>query len=539
MANDVEKQTGRLYTMSWKNIKIGKKLVLGFGAVLFLLSIVGFLTVTGIGGIIKSLGSTNQLNALSQEILQREIDHLKWAANVSELLTNKQVTELKVQTDPTLCAFGKWYYGEERKTAERLLPDVQEFLNQIEPYHTQLHQSAVHIKQAYNPDDLNPITQIYVSETLPALNEVQSLMDKIVATAKERALQENMGIFMRASVTRTTAISVTIVALLIGIGMAWIIANGIVKPLRLGVSMAETVANGDFSQRIHMDQNDEVGHLIRVLNQMSENLGDVISGIQSASEQVASSSEELSASAQNLSSSAINQASRLEETSKSIEQMVSLVEENLNNSKSADKIAKKASIDTEQGGKAVLSTVESMRRIAEQIRIIDDIADQTNLLALNAAIEAARAGEMGKGFAVVAVEVRKLAERSQIAAKEITELANLSVDGANKAGEIIQQIVPDIQKTASLVNGISSACVEQSNEMEQIRMAMSSLDQIGQQNSSTSEESAAASEELASQAQAMQELVSHFKIRSNDNHSSINRHINSLESSRARLQINY
>ncbi len=193
------------------------------------------------------------------------------------------------------------------------------------------------------------------------------------------------------------------------------------------------------------------------------------------------------------------------------------MDQNAENSKKADQIARKAADDAQQGGAAVAETVDAMRRIANQIKIVDDIADQTNLLALNAAIEAARAGEMGKGFAVVAVEVRKLAERSQQAAKEISELASSSVEGAEKAGQLIEQVVPDIQKTAELVQEISMACQEQSSGANQIREATTSLDQVTQQNSATSEESAAASEELASQAQNMQEIVSRFKVNGNGN----------------------
>ncbi len=309
----------------------------------------------------------------------------------------------------------------------------------------------------------------------------------------------------------------SIVLIVVFILLSLVISGKIANPLIKAVAFAQRVAEGDLTQRVEVKQDDEVGRLAEALNGMSENLNQVIGGIQQSSEQVGSSSEQLSSSAQDLSSAATEQASSLEETSASIEELASSIDQNRDNAKHANEIARKAAEDAEGGGSAVLKTVEAMRKIAEQIAIVDDIADQTNLLALNAAIEAARAGEMGKGFAVVAVEVRKLAERSQQAAKEISELANNSVDAAEEAGRIIQQVVPDIQKTAKLVEEITMACEEQSSGADQIRQAVSTLDQVTQQNSSTSEETAAASEELASQAQSMQEMVSQFQIRSNGN----------------------
>jgi len=309
-----------------------------------------------------------------------------------------------------------------------------------------------------------------------------------------------------------TGIGAILAVIVFGL-LALMMANRIANPLRQAVALAEKVADGDLTQSLHIDQKDEVGDLANALNRMTGQLEDLIGNIQEASNQVASSSEELSSSAQSLSSATAEQAANLEETSASIEELASSIQSNAENAGNANKISTKAATDAEQGGVAVVETVEAMKKIAQQINIVDDIADQTNLLALNAAIEAARAGEMGKGFAVVAVEVRKLAERSQQAAREISDLANDSVQRAERAGKLIQQVVPDIQKTAQLIQEITVACQEQASGTEQVTQAITQLDQVTQQNSATSEESAAASEELSAQAMSMQEQVGRFKIR--------------------------
>ncbi|RJP30471.1 MAG: methyl-accepting chemotaxis protein [Candidatus Omnitrophota bacterium] len=294
--------------------------------------------------------------------------------------------------------------------------------------------------------------------------------------------------------------------------LSYISGTRIANPLQSSASFAQMVAEGDLTQRIQVRSKDEVGVLTTALNQMVEKTSEMIKGIQQSAEQVASSSEELSASSQNLANSATEQAAHLEETSASIEQLGSSIRQNSENAKKTNEVTVKAAKEAESGGQAVLETVKAMKKIADQITVIDEIADQTNLLALNAAIEAARAGEMGKGFAVVAVEVRKLAERSQQAAKEISTLAKNSVVQAEDAGNLIQQVVPEIQNASKLMEEISSACAEQTRGATQIRETVTQLDQVTQQNSATSEESASASEELAAQAQMLQEMVSHFKI---------------------------
>ncbi len=294
--------------------------------------------------------------------------------------------------------------------------------------------------------------------------------------------------------------------------IAFYLANNIAHPLLRGVNLANTMANGDFTQELKIDRKDEIGELVDSLNAMKHRLSEVLFGIQEAAEQVSSSSEELSASAQSLAEGASEQAANLEETTASIEELTASIEQNSESATQTNEAAVTASSEAKESSTVVLETVEAMKRIADQISLIDDIADQTNLLALNAAIEAARAGEMGKGFAVVAVEVRKLAERSQQTAKEINELSKKSVQRAERAGEMIQRVVPAVQDAAEKMNRIADTCREQSNNAMQISKAVSQLDQVTQQNSSTSEESAAASEELAGQAQSLQGMIAQFKL---------------------------
>jgi methyl-accepting chemotaxis protein/hemoglobin-like flavoprotein/PAS domain-containing protein len=271
-------------------------------------------------------------------------------------------------------------------------------------------------------------------------------------------------------------------------------------------------AEGDLSQRIERDYAGLFGEVKESANSTADNLARVMGEVRAAATALTGAANQVSATAQSLSQSASEQASSVEETTASIDQMSASISQNSDNAKITDGMAAKASKEAGDGGQAVTQTVAAMKQIAQKISIIDDIAYQTNLLALNAAIEAARAGEHGKGFAVVAAEVRKLAERSQEAAKEIGDLAGNSVDTAERAGKLLGEIVPSIQKTSELVQEIAAASQEQSQSVTQISGAMGQLSKATQQNASASEELAATSEELSGQAEQLQQSVAFFKL---------------------------
>ncbi|ATG92263.1 methyl-accepting chemotaxis protein [Methylomonas koyamae] len=288
--------------------------------------------------------------------------------------------------------------------------------------------------------------------------------------------------------------------------------DGVIGPLNEAVDVLSLVEQGDLTRIINGDYQGQLGDFKDTVNNTIANLSKTIGEVIVAADQLTNAAEQISSTSQSLSQAASEQAASVEETSASIEEMAASINQNAENAKVTDGMAGKASKEAVEGGAAVKQTVDAMKEIAAKIGIIDDIAYQTNMLALNAAIEAARAGDHGKGFAVVAAEVRKLAERSQVAAQEIGELAGSSVKTAETAGKLLDEIVPSIAKTSDLVQEIAAASQEQSAGVSQVNNAMNQMNQITQQNASASEELAATAEEMTGQSEQLQSLMAFFKI---------------------------
>ena len=321
---------------------------------------------------------------------------------------------------------------------------------------------------------------------------------------------------IQAKINRTllplTILSAVIVLLTLLLVMTYI-NRDIVKNILKCSAELKTVAEGNLTVPLESklkNRSDEIGILYTSMAKMQENLIRIVKQIHNTASQIASGSSQLSDSSQQLSSGASEQAASAEEVSASMEQMSANVKQNTENAMATESISLKAAQDAQESGETVDKAIDAMKKIGDKISVIDEIARNTNLLALNAAIEAARAGEQGKGFAVVASEVRKLAENSQKAAADITQLASKTVGLSGDSGKKLSKLVPDIQKTASLVEEISVASKEQQEGVDQITLSIQQLDKVIQSNAASSEELASTSKELSAQAEQLKNIISYF-----------------------------
>lgn len=289
----------------------------------------------------------------------------------------------------------------------------------------------------------------------------------------------------------------------------------VVRPLENAVESLNNIANGNLVVKIEkgkVNENKDLGRLIIAADKIKNNFTQVVSEINSNVENLTNRSNRLNSVSQHLSRGATEQASSVEEVSSSMEEMAANIQQNTDNALQTEKISHMVAEEVKKVGISSKESMNSIKDIAEKINIINDIAFQTNILALNAAVEAARAGEQGRGFAVVAAEVRKLAERSKIAADDIVNLATRSVSLTESSAKLIETLIPEIEKTAKLVQEIAAASMEQSSGANQINNVIQQLNGITQQNAAASDEMATGSEELNKQSLELQELTVYFKI---------------------------
>jgi methyl-accepting chemotaxis protein len=504
----------RRNVMKWfDNLKISKKLLGSFCLIAIIAGLVGYVGINNMSLMndnAKQMYNDRTVPIVELSSALQELYEIR--LNVANLVATKQAAERSILTkniadherkeEEYLAKFAATNLsGEEKKLLENYQKSWEEFKPDLEKAIDLALSGDEKAAHEYEAGEFDELSTKIVEEC-----------DSLVASEEQLADSLDEEIAKEYKTASTEIYVVMAVSIVFAVLLGLLISSAISRPLNKVNEVAQKMAQGDLNLSIEINQNDEVGQLSNSFRTMKDRISEVIVNIQTSASQVASGSQELSGSATQISQGASEQAASAEQVSSSMEQMSANISQNSDNAQQTDKIAIKAADDAKISGQAVSETVKAMRDIAEKISIIEEIARQTNLLSLNASIEAARAGEHGKGFAVVASEVRKLAERSQIAAAEINKLSLSSVETATNAGAMLAKLVPDIQKTAELVQEISVASKEQQSGAEQINKAIQQLDQVTQQNATASEEMASMSEELSSQAEQMQSAIEFFKI---------------------------
>jgi len=538
----------------FNNLKIGKRLALAFGVSIILVAVAG---LTGFWGLSQTVETTYGIlhhdAKLMQEASEAQVNGLQLRRYEKDSFLN--IGDQQKSADYS----EKWKKEHEELNAHlntleqaSTLPADKEVVRGIRTdlsTYTIGFQSVVQQiaeKSIKSPADANAAMAPFKDD----IRRMDTALEEFAAKNIERMNSKEKVVVDSAARTRSTMWAVFIAGILVVLFMTVAVTRSITRPILEVVSIAEKLAEGESDLRITSSSRDETGMLLGAMKKMIdsnnemvaaatgiasgdlrvrvtprsdrdalgsalanmiERLTEIIGEVRSGAASLTVASSQISASAQSLSQGTSEQASSVEETTSSLQEMSASITQNAENSGQMEQMAVKGTADADESAQAVKQSVEAMTKIAQKISIIEEIAYQTNLLALNAAIEAARAGEHGRGFAVVATEVRKLAERSQIAAKDIGGLATSSVDVAQRSGRLLTELVPTIRKTADLVREVTAASLEQSGGVSQINRAMTLVDQVTQRNASASEELASTAEEMSSQAEALQQTIAYFK----------------------------
>ncbi len=522
-----------------QNMSIGKRLGLATGILLTLMILVADITN------VEAPELTAALEARAWSLMLRRFEkdvflNIAPADKVADYSTKWQ--NARQSLDQTLASLDRAAGDEERAQLRQIRADLTTYEAGFQKTLTQIRAG-----QITTPADANAA----LAEVKDAIRGVETITDSLAQLQIGQIDSKGLGAQASASRANTVIIVASFIAAIFGLVISVLLTLGITRPLATAVAAADRVAQGDVDVQFAVGRKDEVGDVLTAMQRMIVSTkskvdaavriagGDLTTAVTPASERdalgsalqtmvaklsqvigevraganaLSSAATQVSSTSQSLSQGTSEQAASVEETTSSLEQMTASISKNADNSRQLEQSAVKAARDGDESGKAVVETVGAMKAIAEKISIIEEIAYQTNLLALNAAIEAARAGEHGKGFAVVATEVRKLAERSQTAAKEIGGLAASSVKVAERSGHLLLELVPAIRKSAETVQEVAAATAEQSSGVSQINRALTGVDQVTQRNASAAEELASTAEEMASQAESLEQLMSFFHV---------------------------